>query len=106
MAGQIAEAYVQIIPTTDGIASGIQKNLGGAGESGGRSFSGGFLKTATKFLAAAGVGKLIKDSLNLGGELEQIKKVVDARAGAGPFALIAALMETDSSADNEKKGRP
>ena len=42
----------------------------------------------------------------IGGELEQIKKAVDARAGAGPFALIAALMETDNSADNERKGRP
>ena len=99
MAGQIAEAYVQIIPTTDGIASGIQKNLGGAGESGGRSFSGGFLKTATKFLAAAGVGKLVKDSLNLGGELEQNLGGVSA-----VFGDFAGTIETHASAAYRNMG--
>lgn len=45
----------------------------------------------------------------ISGELERIKKVVDARTGAEPFDLIAALTEMDSgapSADNERKGQP
>lgn len=71
MAGQIAEAYVQIIPTTDGIASGISKTLGGEGEKDGKAYSSGFVKTAVKFLAAAGIGKVFKSALEAGGDLQQ-----------------------------------
>ena len=95
MAGQIAEAYVQIIPTTDGIASGISKSLGGEGESSGKSFSGGFIRTATKLLAAAGVGKIIKSALDAGGAVQQsfggLETIyVDAAKGAQEHARAAA----------------
>ena len=52
MAGQIAEAYVQIIPTTDGITDGIGSALGDQGKKGGKSFGKGFLGTATKIIGA------------------------------------------------------
>lgn len=95
MAGQIAEAYVQIIPTTDGIASGISESLGGEGESGGTSFSKGFLRTATKLLAAAGVGKIIKNALDEGGAVQQsfggLETIYgDAAEGAKAYAREAA----------------
>ena len=55
MAGQIAEAYVQIIPTTNGIASGIASALGDNGASGGKYF-------ASRFIGAAGgvIGTFVK----------------------------------------------
>ena len=95
MAGQIAEAYVQIIPTTDGIASGISKSLGGEGASSGLSFGKGFLKTATKLLAAAGIGKLFSEALNAGGAIQQsfggLETIYgEAAAGAKAYAAEAA----------------
>ena len=95
MAGQIAEAYVQIIPTTDGIASGIAETLGDEGVKGGRSFSGGFLSIAKKLLVAAGVGKIIKNALDEGGAIQQSFGGLDtiygdAAAGAKEYARAAA----------------
>lgn len=71
MAGQIAEAYVQIIPTTKGIASGISKELGGEGESGGKSFGKALIGAFRKFVAVAGIGKIIKSALDEGGAIQQ-----------------------------------
>ena len=71
MAGQIAEAYVQIIPTTDGIASRIAKGLGDNGASGGKTF-------ASRFIGAAG------------GVIGTFAKVTGAAlaAGAGAVATL------------------
>lgn len=71
MAGQIAEAYVQIIPTTDGIASGISESLGGEGAKGGKSFGKSFMSFATKIITAAGITKLVKSALDAGGAIQQ-----------------------------------
>ena len=95
MPGQIAEAYVQIIPTTDKIASGISESLGGEGAAGGKSFFSGFLGTATKLLAAAGIGKLIKNTLDEGGAVQQsfggLETIYgDAAQGAIQYARAAA----------------
>ena len=95
MAGQIAEAYVQIIPTTQGIASGISESLGGEGEKGGKSFGSRFLGAAGKLIAAAGVGKLFKSAIEAGGEIQQSFGGLDtiygeASAGAKQFAREAA----------------
>ena len=95
MAGQIAEAYVQIIPTTDGIASGISESLGDEGARGGKSFFRGFLGRASKLLAAAGVGKIIKNALDEGGAIQQsfggLETIYgDAAEGAKAYAREAA----------------
>lgn len=72
MPGQIAEAYVQIIPTTNGIASGIAKGLGDNGAIGGKSF-------ASRFIGAAG------------GIIKTFAKTTGAAlaAGAGAVATLA-----------------
>lgn len=95
MAGQIAEAYVQIIPTTDGIANGISESLGDEGTRGGKSFFQGFLGGAVKLLAAAGVGKIIKNALDEGGAIQQsfggLETIYgDAAEGAKAYAREAA----------------
>lgn len=75
MATELAKAYVQIIPSADGIKGGITKALGGeaaeAGESSGQSFTAKMLSAIKKVVAAASIGKIITSSLNQGGELQQ-----------------------------------
>lgn len=72
---QIAKAYVQIIPTTQGIKSELSDILGeessGAGDESGKKFGSSFGAAATKVIAALGIGKMIKDSVLAGADLEQ-----------------------------------
>lgn len=72
---EIAKAYVQIIPSADGIASGIKATLtpemDEAGGAAGESFISKFGSIAKKAVGALGLGKLIGDSLSAGGDLQQ-----------------------------------
>lgn len=56
----IGTAYVQIEPTAKGISGKIEQQFGSMGESGGKSFSGGFAKVL------GGTGKLIAGSVAVG----------------------------------------
>lgn len=71
----LGKAYVQIVPSADGISGSISNLLGGeadsAGEKAGESFGSKLMSTAKKIIAAAGIGKIIGDSLNEGGALQQ-----------------------------------
>ena len=76
MAGtDIGTAYVHIVPSAEGISGNIKKAIGAdvdsAGESAGKSFGAKFASVAAKAIAALGVGKLIGDALNQGGQLQQ-----------------------------------
>lgn len=71
MAGSLAKAYVQIIPTTDGITANIENELGGAGDSAGKSAGSKFASAFKKIVVAAGFGKLLKNTLLEGAALEQ-----------------------------------
>lgn len=75
MATEIAKAYVQIIPSAQGMGSNIagimNKETAGAGESAGKSIGSSLVGTLGKVIAAAGIGKLISDSLSAGGDLQQ-----------------------------------
>ena len=76
MAGtDIGTAYVHIVPSAEGISGNIKKAIGAdvdsAGESAGQSFGAKFASVAAKAIAALGVGKLIGDALNQGGQLQQ-----------------------------------
>lgn len=59
MAETIGTAYIQIEPSFQGVNSAIEKEMTGAGESGGRSFGGGFAKvlggTGKAVIGAAGL---------------------------------------------------
>lgn len=75
MAGSIAKAYVQVIPSAEGIKGKLSGMLGGeagaAGKSAGSSFASGLISKAGGIIAAAGLGKMLGDSLQKGGALQQ-----------------------------------
>ena len=72
---EIAKAYVQIIPSAQGIGSKLRSEMGGeldsAGTSAGESWGAKFASAAKKAIAALGIGKVIGDSLNAGADYEQ-----------------------------------
>lgn len=72
---ELAKAYVQIIPSAEGIKSKITEEMGGdisrAGDDLGKVFGGRIVGTLKKVLAAAAIGKTIAASINAGGALEQ-----------------------------------
>ena len=71
----LANAYVQILPTTKGIKGNLEKELGSvgdsAGEKAGGKFSGAFSKAAKKAAKFAAIGTAIGKSLTEGAALEQ-----------------------------------
>ena len=71
----IGSAYVQILPSADGIKANLTKVLGGeaasAGASAGSNWASKFVSIAKKAIVAAGIGKVITSSLNMGAEFEQ-----------------------------------
>lgn len=87
----IGKAYVQIEPTAKGISGKIEKELGGAGESGGKAFNSGFgkvLGTTGKVMAGAlaagtaAVGTFGKAAITAGSEYEsafaQVQTIMDS----------------------------
>ena len=77
MAGSIAKAYVQVIPSAQGIKGKLSGMLGGeasaAGDSAGGSFASGLISKAKGLIASAGIGKILADAIMGGSELEQLK---------------------------------
>ena len=87
MSSRIAEAYVQIVPRIDGVASGISGQLsgemGGAGEASARSFSSGFrsiLGPAFALAATAAVIGFVKSSVTAAQEAQVASQRIDAIA--------------------------
>jgi len=73
MASEIGKAYVQIIPSAQGIKGSISQALNGSGEaeSAGKSFGGNLIGAIKGVVAVAAIGKFIADSVKQGAELEQ-----------------------------------
>ena len=72
----IGKAYVQIIPSAKGIQANTEKILAGsgigkAGISAGESFGKNLVSKLKMIIATAGIGKLIKDTLDVGADLQQ-----------------------------------
>lgn len=72
---ELAKAYVQIVPSADGIKGKLTSALGGeaseAGNSAGSIAGGSMASMITKVVAAAGIGKAISGALNEGAALQQ-----------------------------------
>ena len=72
---EIAQAYVQIIPTTKGIKSALTQELGGAADEAGESTGSSIASKIKGAILAAGIGTAIvgvmKSALAEGGELQQ-----------------------------------
>lgn len=75
MATELGKAYVQIIPSAQGISGKIANILkpesASAGKSSGQSLGSNLVSVAKKVIVAAGIGKAITMSLKEGGALEQ-----------------------------------
>ncbi|MBQ9008191.1 MAG: phage tail tape measure protein, partial [Clostridia bacterium] len=74
MATELAKAYVQIIPSAQGISGSISNVLGGeadrAGESAGKGIAGKLGGALAKGVAALGVGKMVTDAIMGASEFE------------------------------------
>ena len=74
MAGTtLGTAYVQIVPSAQGIQGSITNALSGEGESAGTSLGSKVVSFAKKAIVAGTVGKVLKDTLIQGADLEQLK---------------------------------
>ena len=75
MAIELGQAYVQIMPSAKGIGKsteGILSNeLGSAGTGAGEAVGKNLISGIKKMIAAAGIGKILKDSIMEGANLEQ-----------------------------------
>lgn len=67
----LGKAYVQIVPSADGISGSIQNVLGGEADAAGKGAGLKIAGALKKVIATAGIGLAVKKSLGLGAELEQ-----------------------------------
>ena len=103
---ELAKAYVQIVPSADGIQGSISRIMGGeassAGESAGTLLGTKLVGTLKKVIAAAGIGKMISDSLNLGGALQQSIGGIETLFGAGGRSIEEYAKSVGKSVDAVK----
>ena len=99
MAGDLGNAYVNIIPKATGISSQIENILEPGAESGGKKagskIGSSMLGTLGKVVSVAAVGKIVKDAFSAGGNLEQsfggLETIYgEAAEGAKQYAVQAA----------------
>lgn len=103
---ELAKAYVQIVPSADGIQGSISHIMGGeassAGESAGTLLGTKLVGTLKKVIAAASIGKMISDSLNLGGALQQSIGGIETLFGAGGRSIEEYAKSVGKSVDAVK----
>ena len=72
---ELAKAYVQIVPSADGIQGKITEALGGesskAGDAAGQLLGKKLVGAVAKVISAAGLGKILAESIASGGALQQ-----------------------------------
>lgn len=92
MPSQVATAYVQIIPSAQGIGGGIAQALGGdaAATSAGQSFGGKLAGAIKGVIAAAGIGTALSKAITEGAALEQSIGGVETLFGDAASQVIAA----------------
>ena len=75
MATELAKAYVQIVPSAQGITGKIGEALGNepviAGQKAGQSLGSALIKKLGAVVAAAGIGKMFTSAISEGGSLQQ-----------------------------------
>lgn len=71
MATELAKAYVQIIPSAQGITGKIQEAIDPEAEPAGTSFGGKMVGTLKKVIATAAIGETLKKTISEGADLEQ-----------------------------------
>lgn len=107
---EIAKAYVQIVPTTQGIASSLKQTLGAevdaAGDSAGKSWTSKFAGAAKGAMATVGVGiaaagaaavAVGKQALEAYGDYEQLTGGIETLYGSSADAVQKMLGQADSA---------
>ena len=71
----IGQAYVQILPSMEGVSAAINKGcstqMSESGETLGKGLGSALVSTVTKIIAAAGIGKIFSNAISEGGNLQQ-----------------------------------
>lgn len=67
----LATAYVQVVPTTDGIKDALVKEFSGSGEESGSSFGASFANKLKMAISSMAIGKTIAKAVDFGSDLEQ-----------------------------------
>ena len=103
---EMAKAYVQIVPSAQGIKGALEdvfgKETDGLGTKTGLSIGTQLVGTIKKVVAAAGIGKLIKDSLDMGGALQQSIGGIETLFGAGGKSMEEYAQSVGKSVDAVK----
>lgn len=85
MATELGQAYVQIMPSAKGIGKStndiLNNELSGVGDSAGDGIGKNLIKGIKNIIVAAGLGKILKDSIMEGANLEQSLGGVEAIFG-------------------------
>lgn len=105
MATELAKAYVQIIPSAQGIQGSIANVMNGegasAGESAGQSFASSFGSMAKKALVGLGIGKIIKDAIGNASEFEtsmaKVSTLFDTTQGVDFDTLQQDILDLSSA---------
>lgn len=93
MATELGKAYVQIIPSAKGISGAISSELGGEAGKAGTSAGLQLVGKLKGVIAAAGIGAMIKESLEAGGNLQQSFGGLDTLYGKASDAAKAYAVE-------------
>lgn len=103
---EMAKAYVQIVPSAQGIKVALEdvfgKETDGLGTKTGLSIGTQLVGTIKKVVAAAGIGKLIKESLDMGGALQQSIGGIETLFGAGGKSMEEYAQSVGKSVDAVK----
>ena len=104
---ELATAYVQVLPSAEGIKGSLSKVLepeaDSAGEKTGKSLGnsiGSFIKTA---FVALGVGEFIKDTIMKGADLEQSIGGIETLFGTGGRSLEEYAKSVGKSVEDAKE---
>lgn len=88
----LGKAYVQIVPSAEGIKGSISDVLSGeaddAGKSSGESIGLSLVSKLKGVLAAAGVGAILKETISQGAELQQSIGGIETLFGTGGKGLL------------------
>ena len=104
---ELGTAYLKIMPSARGMQSNLENLIGGdaeaAGDKAGTGLGRRLLGAASKMVAAGAVGKIIKDSINAGGELQQSIGGIETLFGAGGRTIEEYAASVGKSTSEVKK---
>lgn len=96
MATELAKAYVQVVPSAEGIKGKLSNIMGqegdAAGRKGGENAGNSFASTIKKLIVAAGIGSVIKSALSQGADFEQLTGGVETLFQATEYNIETMAM--------------